>query len=114
MIGEEIRALASPVLNSGLGFGLIDQLFLRGAENGEDDLAAFAWQHLSTNGKRFVKDGEPLDGEQASVAELRRRADTFVAARLPLFKQLGVAPPSTDRGTKWAGVTTPPIRAATA
>lgn len=90
--GQELQFLASPVTGSGHHLGRCDQLFLvhhqtRREESPED----FVWKTLSSQGLRVMKDGTPLQDETANLAELRSRYTAFIAKRLPLLQQLGIA-----------------------
>ncbi|KQP34945.1 methyltransferase regulatory domain-containing protein [Methylobacterium sp. Leaf100] len=87
---EELQFLASPVTGSGVPADRMAQLFLAAQGSGADPVQR-AWAVLQAQGQRLVKDGKPLDGDEANLADLRERYDTFVKTRLPVFRQLGIA-----------------------
>jgi hypothetical protein len=87
---EEIQFLASPVTGSGVPADRMAQLFLAAQASGADPVQR-AWAVLQAQGQRLVKDGKPLDGAEANLADLRERYDTFVKTRLPVLRQLGIA-----------------------
>lgn len=90
--GEELQFLASPVTGSGHHLGRCDQLFLVYHQTRrEDSPEHFVWKTLSSQGLRVLKDGIPLQDEAANLAELRSRYTAFLAKRLPVLQQLGIA-----------------------
>lgn len=90
--GEELQFLASPVTGSGHHLGRCDQLFLVHHQTmREDSPEHFVWKILSSQGLRVLKDGTPLQDEAANLAELRSRYSAFLAKRLPVLQQLGIA-----------------------
>lgn len=88
--GDTPGQLASPLLGAGVPVSRIEALFLLAARQGEEP-AAFAWQHLSSDGIVLGRDGERCEGDGANRAELARRHAAFVQRRLPLLQGLGVA-----------------------
>ena len=63
------------------------------ALDGESPEAAArsAWQVMARTGRRLVRDGQVLQDVAANQVELARRFAKFNAAKLPLYKALGVA-----------------------
>ncbi|HYE01089.1 MAG TPA: class I SAM-dependent methyltransferase [Alphaproteobacteria bacterium] len=88
--GDELGHLASPVTGSGVPANRFEQLFLLARRQGRDP-AELAWSVLSAANQRLVKDGAALEGAEANLAELRSRDGQFEAAKLPVWRRLGVA-----------------------
>ncbi len=90
---DEVSFLASPVTGGGVHISRINQLFLLGLENkagDADQLARFVWQILSSRNQRLVRDGKTLEGDEESLAELRKRATAFLAKSRPVYTALGI------------------------
>jgi len=90
---NEVHFLASPVTGGGVPVGRIHQLFLLGLENKAGDagqLARFVWEILSSRNQRLVHDGKTLEGDEESLAELRKRATEFLAKSRPVYAALGI------------------------
>lgn len=85
-----LQFLASPVTGGGVSVDRIQQLFLAGLAQKGGDPVAHAWAALSAQGQTLLKDGQPLQGAEANLAELRRRFASFSDQRLPVLKHLGV------------------------
>ncbi len=86
----DLQFLASPVTGGGVSVDRIQQLFLSGLAQKGGDPVAHAWAALSAQGQTLLKDGQPLQGAEANLAELRLRFASFSEQRLPVLKQLGV------------------------
>lgn len=92
--GEPIGFLASPVTGGAVGVSRFEQLFLLALAGGEqtpDGWGRSAWQELSRQGQRLLKDGKPLDTPDENLHELVAQARDFQARRLPLLRALKVA-----------------------
>lgn len=90
----DINYLASPVTGGGVAVGRVQQLFLLAASQGKTqpaEWAAYAWQIISAQGQRLMKDGKPLETADGNVAELNAMAQTFADKHLPILKNLGIA-----------------------
>jgi SAM-dependent methyltransferase len=87
----DLQFLASPVTGGGVTVDRIQQLFLAGLAQKGGDPVAHAWAALSAQGQSLLKEGQPLQGADANLAELRLRFDIFSEKRLPVLKQLGIA-----------------------
>jgi SAM-dependent methyltransferase len=86
--------LCSPVTGGGVRVERIEQLFLLARLEAGDDVDAWpalAWQHIAAQGKRLVREGVRLEGEQENLAELATQAQLFARTRLPLLRALQVA-----------------------
>jgi hypothetical protein len=69
--------------------GLLDRLFLLAARRGGDP-AGFAWTVLAERGKRLMRDGVTLEGEEANLAEMRRLYATWQADGKGWLERLGI------------------------
>jgi SAM-dependent methyltransferase len=87
----DLQFLASPVTGGGVAVNRMEQLFLGGLAVKGGDPVAHTWAVLSSQSQSLLKDGQPLEGEEANLAELRQRFAEFIEKRLPVLKQLGVA-----------------------
>lgn len=87
----DLQFLASPVTGGGVLVDRIQQLFLSGLAQKGVDPVEHVWARLSAQGQSLLKDGQPLHGAEANLAELRLRLAAFTEKRLPVLKQLGVA-----------------------
>ena len=90
----DVNYLASPVTAGGIPAGRFHQLFLLGLRQGRqgaDDLARFAWDILSVQGQRVVKDNKPLDTDVDNLTELAAQAREFIDKRLPALRKLQIA-----------------------
>ena len=90
----EVNYLASPVTGGGIAAGRFHQLFLLGLRHGRraaDDLARFAWDILTIQGERVLKDNKPLDSDADNLTELAAQAREFIDKRLPTLRQLQIA-----------------------
>jgi len=91
---DDIRHLASPVMGAGVVVDRFHQLFLlariRGCDR-PDEWVRFAWDLLSAQGEKLIKDGKPLETPAENLAELRIQADAFSSDRLPILRAAGVA-----------------------
>jgi SAM-dependent methyltransferase len=90
----DVASLATPVTGGGVITGRSHQLFLLARSEGREraeDLARFAWDLLSAQGQRVIKDGTTLETEEENLAELTREAGEFVDVRLPILKMLQIA-----------------------
>lgn len=86
----DLSSLASPVTGGGIGVPRFEQLFLLAAERRVDP-AEFAWQTLSAQGQRLVKEGKTLETAEDNLSELQTRAAAFSNHSRPLLEQLGIA-----------------------
>ncbi len=54
------------------------------------DWAKYAWQVLSSQNQRLIKDGKTLETPEDNLAELGRQADEFAQKQLPALKALQI------------------------
>lgn len=89
----DINFLASPITGGGIIVGRFQQLFLLAMSQGQQqpaEWARFAWDVLSAQGQRIMKEGKPLMIEAENIAELNLQATNFAEKQLPILKGLGV------------------------
>lgn len=89
----DIAVLASPLTGGGLPVARFSQLFVEVVQSGiasVDDLALHVWRILKGQGQVIVKNGQPLEGEAANVAELKGMAEEFLAKQLPILRAMEV------------------------
>jgi hypothetical protein len=85
--------LASALTAGGISMGWFEQMFLGGVvQKGQTaaQLGEHAWQLLSNQGQKVLKDGKPLQTKEENLAELTRQAESFILKKLPLLKSLQV------------------------
>lgn len=91
---NDISYLASPVTGGGIGVGRFQQLFLLARQTGlktPEEWAQDAWQRLTAQGQKLLKDGKTLDTPEDNLAELNRQANEFAEKQLPILKALQIA-----------------------
>lgn len=89
----ELSYLASPVSGGGIMVNRFYQLFLLALSQSRKqpaDWAQFAWQILSVQNQKLVREGVTLDSPEDNLAELTRLAHTFASRHLPILKALQV------------------------
>ena len=89
----DIAFLASPVAGAGIPVSRFHQLFLLAIQNGKqtsEEQAAFAWDILSRQGQRLVKDGKVLETPEDNLAELSSQAKVFAQERITVLTALGI------------------------
>ncbi|WEJ32924.1 class I SAM-dependent methyltransferase [Devosia sp. SD17-2] len=89
----DLQYLASPVTGGGLAVPRFHQLFLLALSEGRkqsEEWAALAWQVLSAQGQRIVKEGKTLDTPEENLAELEAQAAAFAQKQLSVLKGLQV------------------------
>jgi SAM-dependent methyltransferase len=90
---NDIGYLASPVTGGGVSVNRFQQLFLLAGTEGmesPDEWAKYAWQILSAENQRVLKDGKALESAEQNLAELVRQASEFAEKRLNLLRCLQV------------------------
>lgn len=89
----DLSYIASPLTGAGHPVQRFSLLFLAAVGQGKKqpaDLAAVAWQWLSAQGQKLLKDGQTLESPEENLAELTRQAEVFVQKQLPVLKALQV------------------------
>lgn len=90
---DDVNYLASPVTGAGIAVGRFQQLFLLAHSRGQEQpayWAEFAWQLLTDQGHRVLKDGIPLATPEQNLAELTTLANEFAAERMPILRAAGI------------------------
>jgi len=89
MKGEDVSFWVSPV--SGLGHNVANffQLFIIADGMGKDPVS-YAWRALKSSGKRMVKGGQMIEGEQENLTELEARFKEYETLWKPRWRQLGM------------------------
>jgi SAM-dependent methyltransferase len=88
---DRLHFLASPVTGAGVRADRISQLFLLALREGHDHPPRFVWDVLQAVGHRMIVEDQPLQGEDANLAELGSRFRGFASRQLPVLAGLGVA-----------------------
>ena len=91
--GGEIAFLASPVIGGGIQVNRFPQLFLlarHAAKNQPAEWAKAAWDMISRQGQRLVKDGKTIESAAENLEELTAQAKLFAEKQLPILKALGI------------------------
>lgn len=86
--------LASPVTGGGVQVGRIPQLFLLARSKNHQqpaEWAEFAWNILSMQGQKLVKDGKTIESKEDNMAELVSQAKAFSDKQLPALQALRIA-----------------------
>jgi SAM-dependent methyltransferase len=86
-----IGFVASPVTGGGVALSRLQQLFLLARQRKIADAPQFVWNLLAGQGQRLMRDGAPIESAEDNLAEIRKEHDEFVAKRLPVVEQLGIA-----------------------
>ncbi|HBN16011.1 MAG TPA: methyltransferase [Pseudohongiella sp.] len=90
---NDILFLASPVTGGGIMVPRFNQIFLSAISEGQKqptDWAKYAWQVVSSQNQRLIKDGKTLETAEENLAELGRQADEFAQKQLPALKALQI------------------------
>jgi len=93
LTSSEINFLASPVTGVGVAVGRIDQMFMHAIAAGRRDRADWvdhAWQTLSSQNQRVMKDGKRIESEADNRKELVSIASDFATQRSAVFERLGL------------------------
>lgn len=97
----DLQYLASPVTGSAIHVDRIQQLLIGAMSAGVGetrDQVKHAWSALSAQGEVLSKDGKPIEGADANLAELERQAVDFHRKRLPILRTLGVVKDAGQEG----------------
>ncbi|MEW5420685.1 methyltransferase regulatory domain-containing protein [Amorphus sp. 3PC139-8] len=90
---SDLNWLCSPVTGAGIHVSRAFQLFILGLYEGRSetrDLAEYAWNILSSQNQRIVKNGKPIIETADNLVELEERASKFTEELLPILKMLRV------------------------
>ena len=90
---QELSYLASPLLAGGIAVHRFNQLFILANKQGKKlphEWAKFAWEILSLQGQKIIRDGKTLESQEENLKELTSQATTFSQNELPILKGLQV------------------------
>ena len=90
---KEIGYLVSPVTGGGVPCSRIEKIFLAAKLKGKSrpkELAEFAWQIVSSQNQRIIKDGKEINNSKDSIEYLTNEAKDFDAKQVPVLKALGI------------------------
>lgn len=95
LLGEDLTAVAAPLVGGNIGLDSIESLALAGLFAGcpetKDGIAAFTVDALRRKGATMAgENGEPLNDPQELLARATTIADVLLQRRIPLWRQLGV------------------------
>lgn len=92
---DRYQALASPLLGSGMGAGLLQRLVYLSLQqhSGPIDALAIArqaWQIMKEQGEPIVLTDKPLPAGDEALAEILRTVKPILELRLPIWRQAGM------------------------
>lgn len=90
----EISYLSSPVTGGGVKVNRFHQLFLLARSMGmknTDEWVKFAWDILSRQNQKLIKDGKALESDEENIQELNSHATELEKDWLPLLQSLRIA-----------------------
>ncbi|MES2262000.1 MAG: class I SAM-dependent methyltransferase [Pseudomonadota bacterium] len=93
--GDEYRVLATPLAGSGIETDLMMRLvyWILTSQQGQIDLPTLqqqVWQAFHAMGRKVMKGGVVLDGDDENRAELNIKVEELVRDKLPLWRQLKI------------------------
>lgn len=93
--GDDFQVLASPFLGNGIATSTVEVLTYHLLSSGESpsdigSLAKKAWQIMAAQGRRMLKAGAPIDGDDENIAELISMIGQILNFKLPVWRQLGI------------------------
>jgi SAM-dependent methyltransferase len=93
--GGDFHVLSSALTASGVTANFVEQaVYLRIAgQDGQIDregVAQSVFEQMITQGRRLVKDGKPIETDDALRAEVGRAVTVTLEHRLPVWRQLGI------------------------
>jgi hypothetical protein len=92
----ELNFMASPLLGSGIAVPRLPQLLMHAMQqHPKADATAIGsavWALLRASGQGLVKDGKPIEGDEASVREITERLAEWRKSQQPIMKRLELMP----------------------
>ena len=91
---NEISYLVSPVTGGGINVNRFHQLFVLALQQGRKkpaDWADYVSQILNFQQQKIMKDGTPIESNEAQITELTIQANEFALKQLPILKALQIA-----------------------
>ena len=89
----DVSFLASPVTGGGFSLSRFQQIFLYSKNQGKEkpeEWAKYAWEMLSAQGQKLIKDGRTLETLEDNIEELITRAKEFQEKYIPILKKLQI------------------------
>ncbi len=90
---NDVSHLASPMIGGGFPVNRFQQLFILAFKSGQsspEDWAKFAWQTISSQGQRIIKENKTLETDEENYAEMLTQAQAFAEKTLPILKKFAV------------------------
>ena len=53
-------------------------------------IASRAWRLMAVQGRRLLRNGAPIEGDEQNIAELTMLVGEVLAKKLPVWRQLGI------------------------
>ena len=88
--GEELTVLAAAGLGTAVGVSVTEQYMLHAYLANADDPAAYVLKILRGLNRSVMKDGKPLEGDAATLSQLRDSYGKFLETVIPFYKTCGV------------------------
>lgn len=87
------QTLASPLLGTGVGSGLMQRIVYLALSRGVDErevdaISTHVWQIVRDQGRPLFRDGHILQAEDQCIAEVRATVEAILSRRLPVWRQL--------------------------
>jgi SAM-dependent methyltransferase len=93
-VSDTVQNFASPLLGGGVQQSRVEQLYLLATESKVadklDDVGAFVWEIISTQGQRMMKDGKVMETPEENIARLNELYREYLASSLPLLRSLKI------------------------
>jgi SAM-dependent methyltransferase len=91
--GDEYQVLASPLLGNGVTTNFVERLvyWVLSQQPREQDANAItrqAWQIMAAQGRRMVREGNPIESEEGNLAELGPQVKAVLASKVQIWRQL--------------------------
>lgn len=91
---QDISFLASPVTGQGIAISRFSQMFFTAMKEKlaktPEDLSAFVWNELKSQGQALIKNGETLKTAEENLNELKIQATDFLENQVPVLKTLKI------------------------
>ncbi len=93
--GEDYQVLVAPLLGNGVPVATASSLayHMLSTPDAPRDAAAIAsraWRIMAAQGRKLLRNGAPIEGEQENVAELAMLIEETLTKRVPIWRQLGI------------------------
>ncbi|MBV8636196.1 MAG: methyltransferase regulatory domain-containing protein [Burkholderiaceae bacterium] len=93
--GDDYQVLVSPLLGNGITVSTVMSLVYLmlatpGTPNDAAAIAARAWRIMAAQGRKLLRDGKPIEGDEQNLAELTIQIGEILSKNLPVWRQLGM------------------------